>query len=281
MFYRSFLILFLLFVVELKAFAATEAQDTGSTFLSFIDVGDGDSILLESGGESALIDSGNLISTYNLSEYLKQRKIQKLDALILTHPHADHIGGSFFILEAFKPGFFADNGEEVSANEADIYRWYGQLRKNNQNYRQLKKGDQLKIGKALLKVLWPPQPGVTSDWNSNSLVISLEIAGFRALLMGDANQMTETALLESGISLKADIFKAGHHGAKDCCKKEFIDLVSPGHCVISVNKGNLEGKPDAGVVRRLREKSDLLMTSEKGTIVFEIQDNGSYKVLPE
>jgi len=94
-------------------FLSTLASSDEAGRIHFIDVGEGDSILLEIEGKSALIDTGNLISGPRLVKYLKEKGIEKLDYLILTHPHPDHIGGVFFILPVLKVEKIYDNGQDL------------------------------------------------------------------------------------------------------------------------------------------------------------------------
>lgn len=252
--------------------------DRESLRLSILDIGEGDSILIESQGQSALIDTGNPFSAHRINQFLISRKISRLTALILTHPHFDHIGGAFFISEAFDPDLVIDNAERFGKDLEEQYYWYEKLRKNNPKYKAFKSGDKLKIGAASLEVLWPAAPSASSDWNTNSLVIRVVVGKFNALLMGDANYVSEQALLESGINLKADLLKIGHHGAGDSGSPNFISAVAPKYTIVSVDKNNRFGRPDNDRMQQLAKNSLVLKTSERGHIIFVLDEDGTYRL---
>ncbi|GAG00634.1 unnamed protein product, partial [marine sediment metagenome] len=171
---KRFLGLVLLLFISL--FLSTLASSDEVSRIHFINVGEGDSILLEIQGESALIDTGNLISGPDLVKYLKGKGIEKLDYLILTHPHPDHIGGVFFILPALKVEKIYDNGQDLAGvrKTCAICRWYEDLVRKRKNYAVLISGDSLTLGNLTLEVLWPPGVPTSSDFNAFSLVIMVK-----------------------------------------------------------------------------------------------------------
>ena len=253
--------------------------------IHFIDVGEGDSILIEApNGEAALIDAGNLISGFRVAEYLKENDIQDLEYLIFTHPHLDHIGGAFFVLQMLKVKNVYDNGEDLSGlvKSSDLYRWYATLARREENYRVLKTEDILSLGEVSLKVLWPPRPFVLSDFNSNSLVIMLRYGKFSCLLTGDLTSIAEEMLLGAGVDLKADVLKVGHHGAGDASSEEFLDEVSPQIAIISVNAENIRGYPSMAVLEKLRTVgSGVYRTDEQGDIVLTVFPKGQFEIKSE
>lgn len=253
--------------------------------IHFIDVGEGDSIFIEApNGKTTLVDGGNLITGFRVVEYLKRDDIQNLDHLIFTHPHLDHIGGSFFILQMMKIKKIYDNGEDLTgiAKSQDIYRWYVELVRGDENYRILKAGDVLSLGEVILKVLWPPQPLVFADWNANSLVMMVEYGKFRCLLAGDLTTVGERRLLEQGVDLKADTLKVGHHGAKDGSCEEFLKAVACKIAIITVNKDNIRGYPSTKVLERFQDLgARIYRTDKNGDIVITVNGNGNYSIETE
>ena len=251
--------------------------------LTFIDVGGGDSLLIQSPeGVSALVDTGNLISGAAVVKLLQSRGIGTLDSLILTHSHMDHIGGVFAVAQFINVLHIYDNDEDLTGGDLqkDTRRLYMKLVRQSPNYRALRKGDELKIGDAKLKVLWPPADRTSGDWNTNSLVILLEYGGFNALLMGDANRKTEKVLLDS-TSLPSGIklIKAGHHGAEDTARKSFLAKTGPRAVIISVEPESPSGYPSAKTIARYEKHgASVFRTDLSGHITVDAFPSGSFHV---
>ncbi len=274
---RSFSFLLLVFLAFPVPVCAAE-----QIRLSFLDVGEGDCLLIESDGRSALIDTGNLRTGPGIIPKLKKSRIEKIDSIILTHPHLDHIGGVFALLTLIPVFSIYDNGEDLKREEQtdDSYRWYTKAVRSNLKYKALKRGDVLTVGKASLFVLWPPSPLPTSDWNSNSLVIMLRFGKFSALLMGDGNIETERLLINNGSSIKASILKAGHHGARDTGSPEFIKAASPQLIVISIDHNNKRGFPSPETIARFQESgASIIRTSQNGDVVLLVSEDGRFSIL--
>ncbi len=255
------------------SFLSTLASSNEAGRIHFINVGEGDSILLEIEGKSALIDTGNLISGPRLVKYLKEKGIEKLTYLILTHPHPDHIGGVFFILPALKVEKIYDNGQDLAGVRkiCAIYRWYEDLVRKRKNYAVLIYGDSLTLGSLTLEVLWPPEVPTPSDFNAFSLLTMVKGDGFSCLLTGDLTAAGERELLKREVNLKADVLEVGHHGAEDATSQEFLEAVSPGIAVISVDKDNFWGYPSTRVLQRLKKAGvKVYRTDREGDIVLSI-----------
>ncbi|OQX87498.1 MAG: hypothetical protein B6D55_03325 [Candidatus Omnitrophica bacterium 4484_70.2] len=261
------------------------SSQTQNLKIHFLDVGEGDSILIQTPkGKTVLVDTGNLITGFKVVKYLQKNDIQDLDYLILTHPHLDHIGGTFLILQMINVKKIYDNGQDLSQliELFDIYRWYEQLVRENDSYRVLKSGDKFLVDGVKFKVIWPPYPFVFSDFNANSLVIMVEYKKFRCLLSGDLTELGENELLKSGIDIKADILKVAHHGSKDAISKGFLKAVSPDISIISVNKDNIRGYPSEKVLKRLKNLGiKIYRTDLNGNIIIIVEDSGRYSVETE
>ena len=253
--------------------------------IHFLDVGEGDSILIETPqGKTVLIDAGNLITGFKVAQYLKNKNINRLDHFIFTHPDPDHIGGVFFVLQMAKAGKIYDNGEDIAgiAQAQDLYRWYVGLVRKNENYSVLKEGDTISLDGVTFKVIWPYRPFIFSDFNANSLVIMVEYKNFRCLLAGDLTIRGEKELLKKGKNLDADILKVGHHGSDDASSQEFLEAVTPKIAIISVNEDNLRGYPSVEVLEKLKRLgSQLYRTDRYGNIVVNISEEGEITVITE
>lgn len=251
--------------------------------IHFLDVGEGDAIFLQSEKENALIDAGNLITGYQVAEYLKEQKVKKIDHFIVTHPHPDHFGGVFFILPMFNVDKVYDNGQKFHPEDMlDFYRWYEELFRQRENYTVLKAGDILTIGDWNLEVIWPPEPPeYFPDFNISSLAIKVKAAtttvndSFSCLLSGDIIIPAENELLRRGIDLKSDVLKVGHHGSDAATSDEFLQAVSPEIAIISVNKDNIRGYPAKETIEKL-EKTNIRIyrTDINGNIVLRKDKKG-------
>jgi len=261
------------------------SSQTQNLRIHFLDVGEGDSILIQTPkGKAVLVDTGNLITGFKVVKYLQKNGIQDLDYLILTHPHLDHIGGTFFILQMINVKKIYDNGQDLNQliELFDVYRWYEQLVRENDSYRVLKSGDKFLVDGVKFKVIWPPYPFVFSDFNTNSLVIMVEYKKFRCLLSGDLTELGENELLKSGIDIKADILKVAHHGSKDASSKGFLKAVSPNISIISVNKDNIRGYPSEEILRRLKDLGvKIYRTDLNGDIIITVEESGRYSIETE
>jgi len=268
----------LLVTIIIFLFLTTFAFAAEALKISFIDVGDGDAILIQTPNQNTLIDAGGLLYGQKLSEYLKENNAVKLNYLIITHPHLDHMGGAFFIVPELPIGEIFDNGQDLDDNE-DIYRWYKKLIRRRANYHTLKAGDSLSMDGVSLGVFWPKQPNQHKSFNANSLAIMLKYKKFKCLFTGDFNQLGEKELLPEGLDLKANLLKVAHHGYFDATSSAFLDAVSPQIAVISVDADNLRGAPSEVTLKQLNERRvKVYRTDKNGNIVVTVQENGQFLI---
>ena len=241
--------------------------------VSFLDVGQGDSIFIEApNGKQMLIDGGrNSMAVNELSKYLSFSD-KEIDVVIATHPDSDHIGGLPEIFERLNILNFVDGGV---SGETNIYKEL--VSKSKQEGSRSVKGERgltiildKKHG-VYFQVLAPAEGFKFSDTNNMSIVGRLVYGNSSFLLTGDASKAVENILAYSdGSLLESDILKAGHHGSKTSSSLLFLEKVKPGISIISAGENNTYGHPHDEVINNLNSiKSEILQTKDEGSIIFQ------------
>ena len=235
----------------------------------FIDVGQGEAILIRSPSKEAiLIDAGPLSSGYVVMHYLRKLNIKKIDYMIVTHMHQDHAGGLFHFLPQLQVGTIFDNGADLSGN--DIYEEYLMIVRNLEIPRKtLKYGNRLQLADLILDVI-SPIGKISGDMNEDSIVAQLRYGDVNFLLAADLTKKGEKKLMEEGIDLESHVLKIGHHGACDATSAEFLDAVRPDIAVVTVSKENRFGYPCKETLELLKKKNiRMIRTDLSGTIVIK------------
>lgn len=231
----------------------------------FIDVGQGDCILMESGGEFVLIDSGEREYSDRVTDYIKEQGAARLTYVIATHPHSDHIGGMRDILKSIA----ADNFITKEA-DTDTHLWTNLLKTVEEkgiNYIDAKVGDTYTFGEAEFRILGPLSD-TYEEYNSASVVTKVTFADISFLLTGDSDNVSNKEMMEAGEDLTADVIKLGHHGSSDALTSSFLQAVDPMFAVISCGRNNDYGHPHKDTVKRLDLIGcEFFRTDIQGTIV--------------
>jgi beta-lactamase superfamily II metal-dependent hydrolase len=260
------LIVFILCLLIISPHLTAEAKDK-TMDVHFIDVGQADSILIQTPrGKNLLIDAGDEQSSKELVEYLKVRNIKTLDALIATHPHHDHIGGMSRIMNEFTvKAFYMPDLNHYTNAFRDLHK---AVSKKGIMIFKAKAGDKIEVESGIKIKIIAPLRGHYDSLNDYSYVMKLIYKQTSFLLMADAGEQSETALLDRGVNVKADIIKIGHHGANTGTTLPFLKEVDPEAAVISVGNRNPYGYPSKVVINRLRYlKIPTYRTDLLGTIV--------------
>ena len=240
--------------------------------ITFLDVGQGDASLLQSGGQTLLLDGGSTnqknVGTYVILPYIKQQGISCLEAIVLTHTDQDHINGVTEVLEEGKKGWLTvknlmypywmegtEQGKQLKklAEEAGA------------SCRKIRAGDRLTIGKAEAVVLYPKEQEKIAEPNAGSLVLFWKWEGVRAMFTGDLPEEKERELLQN---LPAcEILQVGHHGSATSTCREFLEQVQPSLAVISCAMKNRYGHPSPDTVDRLKKTGcEIRYTMRSGAI---------------
>ena len=255
------------------AYAAAHPKREGEVRVHFIDIGQGDSALIEGPtGKRVLIDSGPSQSGGALKAYLRAVGATELDMMINTHPHADHIGNAAALVREMTVRLVLDSG---FAHPIKQYRdLLDAVEETKTPIRIARRGRSIDIGGgASLELLGPEEPlisGSRSDPNSNSVVFRLTFGGQSALFTGDAEEETEERLLKTPERLRAGLLKVAHHGSRHASGDHFLDAVSPVAAVISCSDRNRYGHPAPETLGRLERRGVRhWVTALSGSLVAE------------
>lgn len=280
-------VLFILIILTSFVFTSKNISADSSTHKSksdltvhFIDVGQGDSILLIlPDGKNVLLDTGSQPAGPHIVKYLKDHQIKHINHLISTHPHDDHIGGIFNIASEFEIDNFYDNG---SSNFSSIFyaEYLNLVRSNKAKYNILQAGDSFTFGDTRIDILNPLLPP-TGNLNEDSVVVKLVFGRINILLSGDLGNQGEKRLIKAGTELASQILKTGHHGDRRSSSDDFLDAVKPEAAIISVGSINEYGQPHKEILDRLHKKGiNIYRTDRNGNIVLKT-DGRTYSIQTE
>ncbi|NLZ53145.1 MAG: MBL fold metallo-hydrolase, partial [Thermoanaerobacteraceae bacterium] len=250
---------------ETPNLTGTPSEVEGELKVHFLDVGQGDSILITTGSNAMLIDAGDRGYGSSVVSYLKKQGVKKLDYLILTHPHADHIGGAADVVKAFEIGKIIM--PKVSHTTKTFENLLLTIQNKGLKITSPNPGDEYELGGARFKILAPNSSSYKS-MNDHSVVTRIAFGNTAFLFTGDAESTSESQILSKGFDVKSDVLKVGHHGSKTSTTASFLKNVSPKYAVISVGKGNNYGHPTQEVLERLDSQGiKVYRTDEAGTII--------------
>lgn len=287
--FRIVLILVTVLVVCLAG-CVPHTRDDSNLQIHVLSIGQADAVLIRHKTGDFLIDCGDSDGTDRLLSQLQTFHVRRLEALILTHPHEDHIGGTPVLLETLPVACIYDNGQE---SDSPVYAHYRKIAaQKGIPCKPLHRGQSLSWPDGLaLSVLSPPARGEKGYWalqasqsreNNFSLVCHLEYGTFSMLFMGDAEKESERVLLQHApsLQLRPAVLKNGHHGSRTATTEELIKEVSPTAAVISCGAGNSFGFPHREVLSLLAAyRIPVYRTDRDGTISI-YSDGTSYTVEP-
>jgi competence protein ComEC len=258
--------------------------------ITVLDVGQGDGIVIRTPhGRTVLIDTGGRLERGPLIDgrspaersaerivipYLQRAGITRIDLMVLTHPHGDHVGGAAGILRMMTVGWVADSGQRYGGRayndglaEARTHRVPVIVPTCHQRWVD----DEVTF--TFLSPCGPQFTDGANDVNENSLVVLVQYGTIRALFMGDAGFQSEGRLLGEHVDLHADVLKVGHHGSAYSSSAAFIDAVHPRIAIVSVGRHNLFGHPAPVTMETLRiEGSSTFRTDQCGAVTIADAD---------
>ena len=250
----------------------------GTVQVHYIDVGQGDSVLILSEKSSILIDSGESKYADLVISYIKRMDVTKLDLVIATHPHSDHIGGMDKIIAAFKPTrFIMPNKPHTSgAYEKMLDAVEAHVTDYSPDNVYAKAGEVIEFDCFDLEIVAPSRK--FDEINNSSVVARLVHGSNRFLFTGDVEREAEDDIVDNGFDISANVLKVAHHGSKTSSTRTFLNKVNGEYAVISVGSPNMYNHPNEETVKRLDALGyEILRTDVSGTIVF-ISDSDGVRV---
>ena len=253
-----------------EATETTEATEPAAADLSpgapdtltvhFIDVAHADGMLIECNGHFALVDAGMADTADRVVNYLASRGVEKLDLVVGTHPHADHIGAIPDVLAHYQ----ADTVwfSHIAYTNYTVTNFLNSVKRQGKSVIRPANGTVFDLGGATITVLGPIRDN-HEDVNDISLVLMVQYGDVRFLLTGDMESIAEQELVESGADLKADVLKVGHHGSYSSTSYIFLREVMPTYAVISLAAGNEYGHPHDEPMSRLRDAEVTIFQTAK------------------
>ena len=258
-------------------------RNTGENFendrqlsVDFIDVGQGDSILICSGGQSMLVDAGTNESGKTVLNFLSDKGIKKLDYAVGTHPHADHIGGLDDVIRGI------DTDSLLMPNAVTDTKTFNDVldaaESRNLSITVPEEDDEFSLGASRVTVL-SKNKEQSDNLNNSSLILKVVYGDFSLLLTGDAEKEAEKQLLSDKKDVSADVLKVGHHGTETSTSGDFLKAVSPKCAVISCGKNNDYGHPHEKTLKKLEKQgTEVYRTDISGTISLFADSDGRFSV---
>jgi beta-lactamase superfamily II metal-dependent hydrolase len=255
--------------------------------ITFLGIGQGDAALLETGdGHASMIDTGPPEGIAALRSALASHGIRRLDWLMLSHPHLDHIGGAQAVLDEVQVARVIDPAfpHPIATYEHLLDR----IRQLGITFTRGERGGSVDLGRDVhLEIFEPHDPFLAnsrSDVNANSLVVRLHTGSVRVLFAGDAERETESRLLADQPDVRAEVLKVAHHGSRYASGAAFLDAVAPRYAVISCGVGNDYGHPHEQTLQALAARhievhrtdleGDVTMTTDGSAVVVQAARGG-------
>lgn len=242
----------------------------------YIDVGQGDSELIQINNKNLLIDAGPKDAEDKVVSYIKTQGITKLDYIIATHPHDDHIGGMATVLKNFKVSNFIGPKILNPPSTSTFKNLITTLKSKNMKITVLGPGDYIDLGENVQCQILAPTKTYYDNLNNYSVVVKISYKNSKFLFTGDAEEESEKEILSNGFDMSCDVLKVGHHGSKTASSTEFLKEASPKIAVISCGKNNDYGHPHKVTLDKLKSinckvyrtdlQGDIIITSDGNNI---------------
>ena len=254
-----------------------------SVRVHMIDIGQGDSILIEAPEANVLIDAGENGRGDEVLDYLRAQGISTLDIVIGTHAHSDHIGGMDDVIKGMevKKVILPEMAEDTIPTTKTYTSLLTAVMNKGLKITTAKVGDTYNLGDgAALQIVGPN--GVFEELNNTSVVCRLTYGENAFLFTGDCEAQAEAAILQrKGITVAADVLKVGHHGSDTSTSDEFLKAVDPEIALISVGTGNTYGHPEPSTLEKLEDRGIAIYRTDLAGSVVVTSDGKKLTVTTE
>ncbi|MDF2870399.1 MAG: hypothetical protein K0R05_1974 [Anaerocolumna sp.] len=258
----SYLLLCLTLMFLMLENITVSAMENDNLTVSFINVGQGDGALLESNGKYMLIDGGPIMAGPTVTNLLKSKNIKKIDYILATHQHEDHIGGLIDVIKNFEVGNLIMTN--TSFPDPSYNNFIDAVENKNLKRITPVMGQSFKLGSATVTFM-APNGSDYATYNDNSIVVKVVNGENSFLFTGDAESVSEKEMLDKGYDLKSDVLKVAHHSALTSSTQEFLNAVDPSISVISCDESAPARFPRITTLKKL-ENTDIYRTDVSGTI---------------
>lgn len=240
-------------------------QKTGDMAVHFLNVGQGLSILVQSGGQNLIYDGGDRSASSYVVSYLQKQNVETIDYLIASHYDEDHIAGLVGCLNAFDVEMVIGPDDD---KDTQIYQSFlNGVSAQGISVQHPTVGQSYDFGTGTFTVLAPASISADDD-NANSIVIKLDNGDNSFIFTGDADSESESAMCASGLNLNCDVLSIGHHGSATATSWDFLQNTVPEYAVISCGEGNSYGHPDQDTMDKLQSMGiQVFRTDNQGTII--------------
>ncbi|BDU82377.1 ComEC/Rec2 family competence protein [Clostridium perfringens] len=230
--------------------SSAESEYSGMS-VTYLNVGQGDSELIQVNGINMLIDAGTNAGANDLVKDLKNRGIKTIDIAIATHPHEDHIGGMDEVLENFDvKSFYAPKVAHTTKTYENMLK---AVKNEGLKIKQIKEGTKIDLGKDTEVQVYSPVKSQYEELNNYSPVMKISYGQNSFMFTGDAESLVEKEILNENKDLKADVLKLGHHGSHSSTSEEFLKAVDPSIAIVSCAKDNKYGHPHKETMSNLKK----------------------------
>ncbi len=263
----------LIITAAVLVFSAINTAPDDKLHVSFLDIGQGDAVLIQKGNTQVLVDGGPGGQALNLALSEKMPFWDRtIELVVLTHPHDDHITGLVDVLKRYKVGHILTTESESYLPVYD--EWLALIEEKDIPFTLAKTGHQIDVDGVIIDVLNPQNKyfeKTGADMDYNGIVLNVAFGEISFLLTADVGKYTELELIKERLIPQATVLKVGHHGSSSSASAEFLNVCRPQIAVISVGTDNDYGHPDEEVMDRLIEmagEQNIYRTDRNGTIEF-------------
>ncbi len=267
------IILIFLYKDDFSLYQSIEPINNNELKVHYIDVGQGDAILVQFNNKNMLIDSGPRESSDKILNYLDSLNIQTIDIAIGSHPHEDHMGNMAAIIKKYSVlSFYAP---KVTANQYFFENLVKELNNKKLKITPVHEGSVINFDPQIeINVYWPEQNETYENLNNYSIVMSLKYGRNSFLFTGDIESDCEKKIVANSYDLNSDVLKVAHHGSKTSSSKKFLDLVNGKYAIIQCGLDNQYGHPEKTTINKLTKRGyKIYRTDLNGNIVVTSDSN--------